>query len=270
MYVGYEEYQMLKPGDKNLSRKKYAEAIEAYKAVLAQNPHDFLALRGLMLAAAKIRDPDELSYIHSEGEEDFTYDFDLAISVIEGASEEDKKYFADFEKIYSDMKRISDSKVEIESLGNDKTTNEAYIKHNEKLRRRQYVNHKMKSQHPKKEFISNWILCAMVLLCMIFMLIYFKPDASMAVMLVVSFILIICGLAAFNIFYVYPRINKVKEFDRTIAELHLESAEIDEKIKTCKAEAEKLSGVVDNSIEDFIKRDKQILSDMRREYLLNL
>ena len=259
MYDEYEEYQMLNPGDKYLSRKKYEDAIEAYKAVLVQDPHDFLSLRGLMLAAAKIRKPDELSYIHSEGAEDFTYDFDLAIEVIKESSEEDKKYFADLEKIYSDMKRLSDCKEEIDSLGNDKTTTEAYIKHNDKLRRRQYVNHKMKSQHPKKEFISNWIICAMVLLCMIFMLIYFKPDAFMAVMLVASFMLIICGMAAFNIFYVYPRINKVKEFDQTIAKLRAESGEIDEKIKSLRAEVEKLTDSIGPAIDEFAMRDTRMM-----------
>ena len=74
--------QLRKDGDHYLSRKKYAEAIDAYKAALVQEPHDFLPLRGLMFAAAHIRDIDDLSVIHREGAEDFTYDFDLALEVI--------------------------------------------------------------------------------------------------------------------------------------------------------------------------------------------
>ena len=259
MYDGYEEDQILKPGDKYLSRKRYEDAIEAYKAVLEQDPRDFLALRGLMLAAAKIRKPDELSYIHSEGTEDFTYDFDLALEVIEKSSEEDKKFFADLEKIYSDMKRLSDCKEEIDSLGNDKTRTEAYIKHNEKLRRRQYIRTKTWPRHPREIFVSSWISCAFVILSAIIIIIYFKPDVSMTAMLLVSFAIILGGLVAYNIFFVYPRIKKVNEFGQKIAELKAESLSIDEKIKSLRAEVEKLTDSIGPAIDDFAMRDMRMM-----------
>lgn len=251
--------QLRKDGDHYLSRKKYAEAIDAYKAVLVQEPHDFLSLRGLMFAAAHIRDIDDLSVIHREGAEDFTYDFDLALEVIGGSSEEDKKYFADFEKIYSGIKRFSDCKEEIESLGNDKITTEAYIKHNEKLCRRQYISHRIGHSHPIREFITQWINCAILVLSGIAIYIFIRPTASTMLMITVAFALLICGLAAYNIFFVIPRMKKVKEFNQIIAGLKAESANIDEKIKSAEEEREKLSDDLYSSIDEFTMRDKRMM-----------
>ena len=78
-------------------------------------------------------------------------------------------------------------------------------------------------------------------------------------MLVVTFLLLIGGLAAFNIFYVLPRIKKVKEYDQTIAKLRAESGEIDEKIKSLRAEVEKLTDSIGPAIDEFAMRDTRMM-----------
>ena len=80
-------------------------------------PHDFYALRELMLSAAYLNDMDELA-LDAEAKH-FSYNSKKVKEVIESASEEDKEYFKKFARLYADKKRQIDCYREIESLRQD-------------------------------------------------------------------------------------------------------------------------------------------------------
>ena len=105
-YDYFREEQLHEMGETYLSRGECSAAIDAYKLILEKKPHDFLALRGLMLAAAFLKDMDGLSRIGEARH--FSYDSKLADEVIEGASEEDKEYFTEFGKIYVNKQELID------------------------------------------------------------------------------------------------------------------------------------------------------------------
>ena len=87
-------------------------AIDAFRFILKKDPHDFLALRGLLLAATQLNSMEDLV----NEEKEFSYDPELIDEAVEGASEEDKEYFTEFDRIYSDKKELKDLNDEIEAL----------------------------------------------------------------------------------------------------------------------------------------------------------
>lgn len=50
-YEYFREDEMHETGEKYLSRGEFMAAVDAYRFTLTKDPHDFFALRGLMLAA---------------------------------------------------------------------------------------------------------------------------------------------------------------------------------------------------------------------------
>ena len=62
-------------------RKEFESVVEAYRLSLKTNPHDFYALRGLMLAAAFLKDMDGL--VHADEAKHFSYDSQMVKEVIE-------------------------------------------------------------------------------------------------------------------------------------------------------------------------------------------
>ena len=101
---------------------------EAYEFMLKKDPHDFLALRGLMLAAAHLTDMSELDQVNKE----FDYDSKIVDRVIENASKEDKEYFTEFAKVYAEKKRMFDCSEEIETLLEEKNKIDSAITQNNK------------------------------------------------------------------------------------------------------------------------------------------
>ena len=97
-YDYFREEQLHEMGETYLSRGEVEAAVDAYRLILKKAPHDFLALRGLMLAAAYLRDMDGFSRIGDA--KHFSYDSKLVGEVLDSASEEDKEYFSEFRKIY--------------------------------------------------------------------------------------------------------------------------------------------------------------------------
>ena len=114
-------------GNEFLSDGEFTFAIDEYKYILENSPKDFRALRGLMLCAARLKNIEELQFLHKGLSKDFTYDTKLANEAVEGAVKEDREYFENWENIYSDTKKLSDSREEIESLRNKKIEINEYL-----------------------------------------------------------------------------------------------------------------------------------------------
>ena len=61
-YDYFREEKLHGMGETYLSRGESKAAIDAYRLILQNNPHDFAALRGLMLAAAYLKDMWNMFY----------------------------------------------------------------------------------------------------------------------------------------------------------------------------------------------------------------
>ena len=157
-YDYFREEKLHGLGETYLSRGESRAAVDAYKLILEKKPHDFLALRGLMLASAYLKDMDGFSRIVDA--KHFSYDSQLVGEVLDAASEEDKEYFSEFEKIYVNKQKLIDCNREIESLRREREKIEAHIRFVDGTRYEYYFKTKHGEQNPRFVFILVWCLTA--------------------------------------------------------------------------------------------------------------
>ncbi len=237
-------------------RKEFEAVVDEYRLSLKTNPHDFYALRGLMLEAAFLKDMDGL--VHADEAKHFSYNPIIVNEVIDCASEEDKKYFKKFAKLYADKKRQIDCRGEIESLRQDCKRIETAMRLTEDTRRDYYIKAGKGRWHPKTYFILGWCSTAFFL---IIELIIAGVLASSGTGGAVTFMAVFGGLtlligAGVNFGYVFPRFKIMKEIDTYMDEFKTELSITEAKIRELEAENEELSEDIRKSINDFVWEDE--------------
>ncbi len=250
-------------GETYLSRGEVNAAVDAYKLILKKNPNDFLALRGLMLAAAYLEDMDGFARIGEE--KHFSYDSQLAGEVLDAASEEDKEYFSEFGKIYVNKQKQIDIKREIKSLRRERESIDAKIRFTDNTRYEYYFESKNGQHSPKSIFIIVWILTAFFSVPNLIRAFDNIDEGKISIFFaVVGGLALLIGLGI-NFLIVYPRLKMIKRIDDVINELHAVSDKTGEQIKKLEAEAEELSGDIRKAIRDFVKKDSLITKDSVKE-----
>ena len=260
-YDYFREEQLHGMGETYLSRGECKAAVDAYKLVLKKNPHDFQALRGLMLASAYLKDMDDLVRIVDS--KYFSFDPKLAGEVMDSASYEDREYFAEFSRIYDSKKKLIGLNREIESLRQEHKRIEASIRLTDDSRYEYYFTRRGGSrQSPKEIFIIVWCLTAFYVVSGIAGV--FTAEGAEGFFAVTGIIALLVG-GGFNFLKVFPRMKMIKEIDADIQELLAESETTGKQIKNLEAEAEKLTGNIRSDIGDLVKKDHLIMTGSSKE-----
>jgi hypothetical protein len=220
-------------------------------------PHDFYALRELMLSAAYLNDMDELA-LDAEAKH-FSYNSKKVKEVLESASEEDKEYFKKFAGLYADKKRMADCRREIESLRQDCNRIETAMRLTEDTRRDYYIKAGRHGKwHPTAYFIFGWCNTALFIIVELIIAAVLAASGTggaFAFMAVFGGLTLLIG-AGVNLGYVFPRMKIMKEIDTYIEEYKTELSLAEEKIKEREAEAEELSDDIRRYIRD-LEIDRQ-------------
>lgn len=255
-----QKYQCTSLDGTHLSRKEFGTVVDAYRLSLKTNPHDFSALRGLMLAAAYLKDMQGL--VHADEAKHFSYNIAIVNEVIECASEEDKEYFKTFARLYADKKRMADCRREIESLHQDCNRIETAMQLAEDTRRDYYIKAGRHGKwHPKAYFIFGWCNTAFYLILELIIAVVLNSSGTggaFAFMAVFGGFTLLIG-AGVNFGYVFPRFKIMKEIDTYMEEFKAELSLTEEKIKEREAEADELSDDIRRYIRD-LEIDRQYVN----------
>ena len=238
---------------------------EAYEFMLKKDPHDFLALRGLMLAAAHLTDMSELD----QANESFSYDDQIVSRVIENASEEDKEYFTEFAKVYAEKKRLVDHDEAIEALREEKSKIDSVIDQNNRGREENYVKGEFSSkEHPVYTFIVIWVVTGVFTLITLLLAkglidayVSNTDDVSFYLGTVIFFGVISLVFGVGNCLDYFPRLRKIRRFEKANAMLYEEASIMDDKIRNLENESSKLKGNIRRFIHDFVRKDRLIMRD---------
>lgn len=264
----FREEKLLELSDTYLARGEFKAAVDVFKLILKNDPHDFQANRGMMLAAARMHGIDEI--ISNEKPEEFSYDSQMVSEAVESSSEEDKGYFTEFEKLYSEKKNLADRLNEIQSLKDEEQRLEASIRLTDDSRYHYYITTKYeKLKSPKSMFIMNWCFVAFFVAFAIFFVlpvIVLGKDAVWVAYLSLISVTIAAAITINNLVSVYPRVKKINDIDKHIEDLKTELIRLGEKIETCEAEAEKFSVTLINFGRDFVEKDRRIAKEPVHEY----
>ena len=261
-YEYFREEQMHEMGETYLSRREFMAAADAYRFVLKKDPHDFLSLRGLMLASGKLKNINELTRENKSNE--FSYNPKIVSEAVEGALEEDKEYFESWGKIYSDKKRLSDCTGEIESLGKDRRRIDDTISLNDKARYEYYFKDQYGIEYsPKSVFNIIWIADVIVFLLTFIGVVslFLNGEVRTALSVVILSCILMIVVAVFNLTLVFPKVKKINEIETTMGELYAESGKITEKIRELDTEADKLTVSIRTSTDNLVKNDRMKMSD---------
>ena len=262
----FREEKLSEMGKTHLSRKEFAAAVDTYRLILKKSPHDFYALRGLMFAAANLKDIDGL--VKAGNKNHFTYNSPMVREVLDNASEENTGYFEDFARIYYNLNSLSNCYSEIRSL----TSTKKRIDQTITLEEQDAYNYKISTgyysgKNPMEVFIAHWVIALgllIVLLCIVI------PSAVLGdgIIALVAFLFFgfFIGLTAVvNMKLIYPEVQEEKELKAYIQDLHNESELIGPRIRKLEAEAEDLSAGIRASIQDFIEKDALMMADSVKE-----
>lgn len=244
-----------------LAKREFNAAIEAYKSILNKDPHDFVTLRGLMLAAAHLSDTDEL--IGNEKKGFFSYDPDIVDEVNKAAPEKDRDYFLKLGKIYSDKKRMFDLSNEIKTLEKDCESIEESIKEKREMSY-EFNIPKIRGFSPKgRYFISLSIVIASVV-SGILTGVYAKCNDLELQPLI--FLIVICGIVGVIVNLItFSKYRYVIMLNKMIKAHCVEQDEIKEKLKRLYVEADKLKAGIKNSSADFVNKDEAIMYEIRTQ-----
>lgn len=253
-------------GAKNLSRDEFGAAVDAYRRLLKKNPQDFLALRGLMLAAAYLNDMDGL-VLAGKGTR-FSFDSKMVLEVLDSASDEDTEYFEELAKIYYDLGKLSKCNSEIKSLVSERNRIEKTLGF-EEHDLQNYVNPTgyFASEPPRQTFTGLWFVDSVLLAIMLCVVIPLLVTGAVVTALVFGFFFVFfIGLIAFvNMKEIYPLIKDEQDLGAEVNELRVELAAAESNLGKTKAEAAKMSGDIRKSINDFVEKDRQIMAGSVKE-----
>jgi len=214
----FREEKLHDLGETYLARGEFKAAVDVFKLILQNDPHDFPANRGMMLAAARMNSIDEI--ISNEKPEEFSYDSKMVSEAVESASEEDKGYFIELGKVYSDKKKLADLLNEIQALKDEEQQLEATIRSTDDSRYDYYITTKYeKLKSPKSMFIVNWCFVAFFVAFAIFFVlpvIVLGKDAVWVAYLSLIGVTIAAAITINNLVSVYPRVKKINDIDKHI------------------------------------------------------
>ena len=260
-YDYFREEKLHEMGETNLSRNEFGAAADAYRLLLKKNPHDFQALRGLMLAAANLKDMDGL--VRKGDSKSFSYNPKLVSEVISSASEEDKGYFDELAKIYSDLRDLAKLYSEIRSLKSDKDRIENTLSL-EDYDHRNYVipTGYFASKAPQPTFIALWLLDLFLFIVLLCIVVPLLASGAVTTAVVFGFFFVFfIGLIAFvNMTEIYPVVKEAKGLGDDVTNLQIELSAATAKLGKLKSDAEELSADIKNSINAFVEKDRQIMS----------
>ena len=256
----FREEQLHNLGNTSLERGEFNAAIDAFRLILDNAPHDFAALRGLMLASARLRSTDEIISKDRPGK--FSYDPDMVKEAVESASEEDKEYFKEFAEIYFNKMKLVDLTKEIRSLKEDKDRLEAKIRLTDDSRYEYYfITRNGVRRSPKAMFIMLWCLDAFFLVSGLAPVIGMDEKHGVIYLLAIFYGVLLLVVTIVNLAHVYPRVKAIKEIDELIIELNDELGRMAQKITSLENDSEKLSRFIKRSSQSFVEKDGLMKTD---------
>lgn len=265
-YEYFREDQMLELCETYLSRGEFSAAIDAYKYLLQKNPHDFLALRGTVLAAARMNGMKDIRKTDFRG---FTYNSKLAESAVENSSAEDKDYFVEFARILREMYELSKLHKEYEALAVEKKRADARLGvANANLGEHHFADTKCNTHDPLVTFTFLSVVTGIFALSTIFAILYVilsaanGDDAVPMIILAIIGALVTGGFAWVTFRIVYPIVQSSEHYKARLKKINVELSEITRKLEDMEKDIHARESKVKHDCLLFFKEDEKRIGDL--------
>ena len=260
-YEYFREEQMHELGETYLSRGEFSAAIDAYKYLLQKDPHNFLALRGTVLASARMNSMNDILKTDFRG---FTYNSKLAESAVESSSAEDKNYFVEFARILREMYELSKLHKEYEALAVEKKRADARLGvANANLGEHHFADTKCNTHDPLVTFTFLSVVTGIFALSTIFAILYVilsaanGDDVSPLIILAIILALITGGLAWVTFRIIYPIVQSDQALKEKLNKTSVEVGEITQKLEEIEKDIHTRESQVKRDCLLFFKEDQK-------------
>ena len=265
-YEYFREDQMHEMGKIYLSRGEFSAAIDAYKYLLQKDHHDFLALRGTMLASARMKDIEALR--KPDNFKRVTYNSKLAESVIESSADNDKGYFEEFGRLISEMHELSKLYKEHENLLVEKTRTDSKLSMaNATLAESSFTDDEGRTRDPKFGFAVMCVVTGILALVTTITLIVsifsaiFGGEDSAGFLLAFLGGLVTFGVAMATFKLLYPLAQSVKNNEATVKKYTFELADITQKVEDMEKDIHSRESSVKHACLLFYKEDEKRMEE---------
>lgn len=133
-YEYFREDNVKEIANKSLSRCEFGAAKDAFDFILQKDPHDFQALRGLILCRCKWKN---LLPIKTYNQVHLKEDDPYLVSAIENCRPENKEYFLQIREALTILKEFRKKRSDLQKLEDTKASSEQQL---ERLRLSRYIN----------------------------------------------------------------------------------------------------------------------------------
>ena len=258
-YEYFREDNAIEMGQTYLSRGEFDAAADAFRFLLTKDPHDFKALRGLMLAAGRTGDVKDLTKFIDSGE--FICDEESVEFVKNNCSSEDKEYFDDFNEVYSKLINLTKLSKEYKDLRNDKKQIEDKIQlQNGRYKAHMIVDRDGVEHEPKNVFIVLWVIAAIVMAVTIFGVIalYIKAGQSPAITVGISGAVVSLLLIGWNCKVNLSQVKAVQQINTVLKDLYDKAAKLQERIDKLSDEIHDISSQTKRACAALCKKDNAL------------
>ncbi len=261
-YEYFREDQMHEMGNTYLSRGEFSAAIDAYKYLLQKDPHDFIALRGIMLASAQMKGIKNLS--DSNNFRKFTYNTKLVESSVEGSSAEDKDYFEELRRLFREIHVISKLNKERDALEVERSRTRSKLNMTSaNLSEYSFIDEKGDTHDPELGFAIMCVITGLLALVTtgLYLFAIFSSifGGEVSALIVVSFIATVVTFAAAMITFkiMYPLAQGAKKHKLKLKEAKAELDNISIRLEMLEKEVHSRVSVIKHDCLLFFKEDER-------------
>lgn len=266
-YEYFREDQMHEMGNTYLSRGEFSAAIDAYKYLLQKDPHDFLALRGIMLASARMKDIKNLS--DSNNFKSFIYNTKLVESSVESSSAEDKGYFEELKRLFREMHVISKLSKERDNLLIEKSKLKSKLNlASSNLGEYSFVDEKGDTHDPEIGFVIMCVITGLMALTTTGMYLFaifsgiFGGEVSAVVVLALIFTAVTFAAAMITFKIMYPLAQSAKKHKLSVKQANDELNNITTKLEMFEKEIHSRESVTKHDCLLFYKEDEKRMAGL--------
>ena len=265
-YEYFREEQMHQMCEGYLSKREFNAAKEGYEFLLKKAPHDFLALRGMMMVSARLSDIREMT--RTDDYEGFSYDHKLANTTINSCSAEDQDYFNKFGGLFSQMDELSAIRKEYTRLIKEKKfasgkLDAAYARRDNC----EVPDRSGSTQKPGGLFIAMSVVAGIfavaAFLCFILAIVARNSSSGSLVLLAIlcAVMALVFGLIDFK--FIYPLYRAYNAANAKIGEALQNETDIKLKIENLEKDIYNRSSKIRHECLDFYKLDAKKLEALR-------
>lgn len=260
-YEYFREDNVLEIANKSLNRSEFGAAKDAFDFILQKDPHDFQALRGLILCRCKWKN---LLPMMTYNQVHLREDDPCLVSAIENCRPEKKEYFEKIRDAVVLLKEFRHKRTELQKLEDAKSASEQQL---ERLRLAKLINHSRFTTAMSDFFddlFSDYPKAAELVVFIALLILFGIGYATWALgwmVLAIAVTLVVITIVIYNV----DKSIKNKALDAAMVPLTAKIEKLNDEIKENRTESSKMLFRYETITKEIVKNEARTVGGNKSE-----